>query len=102
MKSHTLSREEIEILREELLRDFEWMEDGRIRLNVLCDMALECMEARVKSLRPEAALMTDEVEETMKRLRSQIPGCDCDNPAQCWEPCGTLGHSEKHMKVVKE
>lgn len=48
--------------------------------------------------RPEAA----EMAETLKRLRSQIPGCDCDNPAQCWESCGTLGHSEEHMKVIKD
>lgn len=47
---------------------------------------------------PEAA----EMAETLKRLRSQIPGCDCDNPAQCWESCGTLGHSEEHMKVIKD
>ena len=20
----------------------------------------------------------------------------CDNPAQCWEPCGALGKSEEH------
>ena len=22
--------------------------------------------------------------------------CNCKNKAQCWEPCGELGHSEKH------
>lgn len=53
MKAHTLSRHEIEVLREELLRDFGWLEDGEIRLNVLCDMALECLEARLASLRPQ-------------------------------------------------
>lgn len=53
---------------------------------------------RELSARPEAA----EMAETLKRLRSQIPGCDCDNPAQCWESCGTLGHSEEHMKVIKD
>lgn len=23
----------------------------------------------------------------------------CDNPSQCWEPCGELGKSEQHAKV---
>ena len=22
--------------------------------------------------------------------------CDCNNPAQCWEPCGSLGHDAAH------
>ena len=37
-----------------------------------------------------------------ERLRKLIPGCDCDNPAQCWEPCGTLGHHEEHAKVAPD
>ena len=24
----------------------------------------------------------------------------CDNPAQCWEPCGALGKSEEHAIAV--
>lgn len=59
---------------------------------------LERQLTAAQSVRPEAA----EMAETLKRLRSQIPGCDCDNPAQCWESCGTLGHSEEHMKVIKD
>lgn len=53
---------------------------------------------QLETARPEA----EEFQETLKRLRSQIPGCDCDNPAQCWEPCGTLGHSERHIQVVRD
>lgn len=31
----------------------------------------------------------------------QAAGIDCcGNPAQCWEPCGDLGKSEEHAKVV--
>ena len=26
--------------------------------------------------------------------------CDCKDRAQCWEPCGDLGKSEAHAKVV--
>jgi hypothetical protein len=22
--------------------------------------------------------------------------CDCEDPSQCWEPCGELGNSEEH------
>lgn len=47
MSAHTLSRHEIEVLREELLRDFDWLAEGEIRLNVLCDMALEALDARL-------------------------------------------------------
>lgn len=28
-------------------------------------------------------------------------GCDCQNPAQCWEPCGELGQSEEHARKVE-
>jgi len=42
------------------------------------------------------------IQEDMARLRKLIPGCDCTNPLQCWEPCGTLGHSEEHARVVKD
>ena len=31
-----------------------------------------------------------------QRLRKMIPGCDCADPKQCWEPCGTLGHDERY------
>ena len=34
------------------------------------------------------------------RLRKLIPGCDCANPSQCWEPCGELGHSEQHVRLA--
>ena len=43
-----------------------------------------------------------DVDDTLHRLRSQIPGCDCENPAQCWESCGTLGHSTQHVEVIKD
>lgn len=52
---HTLAREEIEILREELLRDFGWLEDGKIRLNVLCDMALDGLRARIEGITRSAS-----------------------------------------------
>jgi hypothetical protein len=26
----------------------------------------------------------------------------CSNKAQCWEPCGELGHSEAHVRVGRE
>lgn len=44
----------------------------------------------------------DEAADTIERLRKLVPGCDCNDPGQCWEPCGTLGHSAKHARVVKE
>lgn len=68
------------------------------RVPSVCWPFLEEIVRLQASVRPEAA----EMAETLKRLRSQIPGCDCDNPAQCWESCGTLGHSEEHMKVIKD
>lgn len=26
--------------------------------------------------------------------------CDCDDPSQCWEQCGELGHSEEHAVIA--
>lgn len=33
-----------------------------------------------------------------KESLAQKNGC-CENPSQCWEPCGELGNSEEHVKV---
>ena len=27
--------------------------------------------------------------------------CDCNNPAQCWEPCGSLGHDPDHAVISR-
>ena len=27
--------------------------------------------------------------------------CDCKDKAQCWEPCGYLGHDERYVDVVQ-
>ena len=32
--------------------------------------------------------------------RPVCPHGDCLDKTQCWEPCGELGHSEKHARVV--
>ncbi len=60
------------------------------------------LEAALAKRTPAPEGDAHEHEETLKRLRSMIPGCDCENPSQCWEECGTLGHSDKHVQIVGE
>lgn len=39
-------------------------------------------------------------EKDVNRLRALISSCHCRDPLQCWEPCGTLGHSENHTRKI--
>lgn len=54
----TLTREEIEILQEELLRDLGWLEGGKDRLRALCAMAIRSSAGpgeRDKNAAPQAS-----------------------------------------------
>ena len=65
--------------------------------------ALAQRETQIESHQRVMAQIAGELtqaQEDAERLRKLIPGCDCANPSQCWEPCGTLGHSEQHARVV--
>ena len=46
-------------------------------------------------------LTADEAMQMLQHVVKEL-GCDCDNPRQCWEPCGELGHSEEHVRVAPD
>lgn len=48
LNAQTLARDEIEILRRHL-KDDAVDEEQAVQIEVLCNMALECMEARLKA-----------------------------------------------------
>lgn len=49
----------------------------------------------------EASLKVErEAVERLRELLRHHGYCVCEDPAQCWEPCGTLGHSEDHARVA--
>ena len=76
----------------------------------IASLSARCAELETRSATEEYSAMITradlaetelaQAQEDAERLRKLIPGCDCANPSQCWEPCGTLGHSEQHARVV--
>lgn len=56
------------------------------------EIELEIENARLKG-------RLEEAKQTEQRLRGFLRDsgyCDCPDPSQCWESCGTLGHSAIH------
>jgi hypothetical protein len=115
--AHTLAREEIEKWRERLFEDWAG-EEARIEINVLCDMALEALSARIsavaapsgphceylpaeptyemlKALAGDPVIMaaSDEVE-LRRRYRAMLQASPCPSPIDGDD--GTVGDCIKH------
>lgn len=44
----------------------------------------------------------DALEDEIREMKGKAqPSCDCKNKAQCWEPCGDLGHDMEHAVLMR-